>query len=64
MQTKSKIKKEKKVKPKKEAEYSEELVREVKEARNDYKNGRYFKGTADEVIKHLRDEANRIKKVQ
>jgi len=29
----------------------------------DYKTGRYFKGTADEVIKHLRDEANRIKKI-
>lgn len=64
MQTKTKIKKEKKVKAKeKKEEYSEELVQEVREALEDYKHGRYFKGTAEEVIKHLRDETNRVKKV-
>lgn len=42
---------------------AKKLVREVKDSLKDYKNGKYFKGTADEVIRNLRDEANKIKKV-
>lgn len=44
--------------------YSEKLIQEVKESLKDYKDGNYYKGTADEVIKKLHDEANKIKKVQ
>lgn len=53
-----------KVKQEKSAEeYSEKLVQEVKKSIKDYKDGKYFKGTAEEVIKNLRDEANKVKKV-
>jgi len=43
--------------------YSEKLIQEVKESLKDYKDGNYYKGTADEVIKKLHDEANKVKKV-
>ncbi|MBK9332801.1 MAG: hypothetical protein IPM96_10480 [Ignavibacteria bacterium] len=43
--------------------YSEKLVHEVKEAVKDYKDKIIFKGTADEVIKNLRNEANSNKKI-
>jgi len=45
-------------------EFSEKLIREVKEAIKDYKTGKSLKGTAEEVIKNLRDEANKDKKIQ
>ncbi len=44
--------------------YSDKLIQEIKEARKDYMDGNYYKGTADEVIKKLHDEVNQIKKVQ
>ncbi len=62
LKTKAKIRR-KVVGEKSEENYSEKLVKEVKVAVNDYKTGKYFKGTAEEVIKNLRDEANKIKKV-
>ncbi len=43
--------------------YSEKLIQEVKESLKNYKDGNYYKGTADEVIKKLHDEANKVKKI-
>jgi hypothetical protein len=52
------MKEKKKDKSKNNAErYSKELVQEVREALEDYKNGRYFKGTAEEVIIHLKNNS-------
>lgn len=62
MQTKTNSTRISKLKKTKE-EYSEELIQEVKEAQEDYKQKRFFKGSAEEVIKHLKDEANRVKKI-
>ena len=56
--------KSKTVKLKDGKKYSDKLIQEVKEAKEDYKTGKYFKGTADDVIKNLHDEINKIKKVQ
>jgi hypothetical protein len=39
-----------------EEKYSDKLLQEVKEAKEDYKTGKYFKGTADDVIKNLHEE--------
>jgi len=50
-------------KVKAEESYSENLVQEVKEAVKEYKSKIFFKGTADEVIKKLRNEANSNKKI-
>ncbi|MDQ3022284.1 MAG: hypothetical protein M3R36_17195 [Bacteroidota bacterium] len=59
---KSRLRKDNKLIGKK-VNYSKKLVEEVKEACSDYKNGNYFKGTVEEVIRSLRDEADKIKKV-
>ena len=50
MKTKTKNKATEK---KTEEKYSDKLLEEIKEAREDYKTGKYFKGTADEVIKKI-----------
>lgn len=64
MKLKAKSRVKRKVNEEKPAEeYSEKLVQEVKEALRDYKNGKSFKGTAEEIIKHLHDEADKDKKV-
>ena len=43
---------------------SEKLVNEVKESLKEFKEGKYFKGTAEEVIMKLHDEANKDKKIR
>lgn len=48
-----------KIKPTKvqsKEKYSVRLIQEINEAKEDYKKGKYFKGTADEVIKNLHNE--------
>lgn len=65
MKMKTKIIVKRKVKEKElPLEYSKELVQEVKEAIKDYKTGKSFKGTVDEIIKNLRYEADKDKKIQ
>ena len=39
-----------------EEKYSDKLLHEVKEAKEDFKTWKYFKGTANEVIKNLHEE--------
>ena len=40
--------------------YSDKLIQEVKESLKDYIDGNYYKGTADEVIKKLHEEAIKL----
>lgn len=54
------------IREKSDREYPEELMREIKESVEDYKNGKYVKGDVKEIMKAIRDckdETNRDGKI-